>query len=210
MLQLSDMIRSFLHKGLAELFERGRTRRVRPDLLARALRRLDALDQAESLADLSIPGFNFHRLQGSPERFSIHVNGPWCITFQWEDGDAVRVDFEQYHSGKVMNEYSVERPLKRPPVHPGEILREAIVEHLGLSVTEVSRRLGVSRQQLHRILACTHPITPEMALRIGKFAGNGPGLWLRMQQTYDLWHAENRMADELSRIETIAPPSVPM
>ena len=56
---------------------------------------------------------------------------------------------------------------------------------LGLSVSEVAHRIGVSRQQLHRILACTHPITTDMALRIGKFAGNGPGLWLRMQQSYD-------------------------
>jgi plasmid maintenance system antidote protein VapI len=43
-----------------------------------------------------------------------------------------------------------------------------------------------------------------MALRIGKFAGNGPGLWLRMQQVYDLWHAEQRMKGELSRIEKAA------
>ena len=43
-----------------------------------------------------------------------------------------------------------------------------------------------------------------MALRIGKFAGNGPGLWLRMQQAYDLWYAENRMKDELPKIETVA------
>jgi plasmid maintenance system antidote protein VapI len=41
-----------------------------------------------------------------------------------------------------------------------------------------------------------------MALRIGKFAGNGPVLWLRMQQAYDLWHAENRMADDLAKIES--------
>ena len=106
--------------------------------------------------------------------------------------------------GKVMEEYFVKRPLKRPPVHPGEILREDILKSLGLSVSEAARQLGVSRQQLHRILACTHPITTEMALRIGKFAGNGPVLWLRMQQAYDLWHAENRMADELSKIKTIS------
>jgi len=103
-----------------------------------------------------------------------------------------------------MGEYIVKRPLKRPPVHPGEILREDVLKNLGLSVSEAARRLGVSRQQLHRILASTHPITIEMALRIGKFAGNGPGLWLRMQQAYDLWYAENRMTDELSKIETIA------
>jgi plasmid maintenance system antidote protein VapI len=42
-----------------------------------------------------------------------------------------------------------------------------------------------------------------MALRIGKFAGNGPGLWLRMQQAYDLWYAEHKMADALSKIKSI-------
>lgn len=103
-----------------------------------------------------------------------------------------------------MEEYTVKRPLKRPPIHPGEILREDVIKSLGLSVSEVARRLGVSRQQLHRVLACTHPITAEMALRIGKFAGNGPGLWLRMQQAYDLWYLESRLADELSKIETVA------
>ena len=46
---------------------------------------------------------------------------------------------------------------------------------LGLSVSEMARRLGVSRQQLHRVLACTHPVTVEMALRIGRLVGNGPG-----------------------------------
>jgi len=103
-----------------------------------------------------------------------------------------------------MGEYSVKRPLKRPPMHPGEILREDVLKNLGLSVSEAARRLGISRQQLHRILACTHPITTEMALRIGKFAGNGPVLWLRMQQAYDLWYAEHQMTDQLSKIESVA------
>jgi antitoxin HigA-1 len=101
-----------------------------------------------------------------------------------------------------MGEYLAKRPIKRQPIHPGEILRKDVLQSLGLSVSEAARRLGVSRQQLHRILACTNPITTEMALRIGKFAGNGPGLWLRMQQAYDLWNVENKMADELSKIET--------
>ncbi len=100
-----------------------------------------------------------------------------------------------------MREYTVKRPLKRAPFHPGEIMREDVLPALGLSVSEAARRLGVSRQQLHRVLACTHPITTEMALRIGKLAGNGPGLWLRMQQAYDLWHVEQRLKDELARIE---------
>ena len=91
------MIKYFKHKGLAELFERGRTRRVRDDLQSRCLRRLEVLDQAELLTDLNVPGFNFHGLHGIQKRYSIHVNGPWCITFEWEDGEALRVDFEQYH-----------------------------------------------------------------------------------------------------------------
>ena len=100
-----------------------------------------------------------------------------------------------------MGEYTVKRPLKRPPVHPGEILREDVLPSLGLTVSEAARRLGVSRQQLHRIPACTHPVTTEMALKIGKLAGNGPGLWLRLQQAYDLWYTEQRLKDELARIE---------
>ena len=91
------MIRSFKHRGLKELFETGRSRRVRADLQRRAIRRLDTLDSASELVALNIPGFDFHRLRGKPTRYSVHVNGPFCLTFEWEDGDAVRVDLEQYH-----------------------------------------------------------------------------------------------------------------
>ena len=44
-----------------------------------------------------MPGWGVHRLRGKPARFAISVNGPWRITFEWEDGDAFRVDLEQYH-----------------------------------------------------------------------------------------------------------------
>jgi len=91
------MIRSFKHRGLKELFETGRSRRVRTDLQRRAIRRLDTLDSASELAALNIPGFDFHRLRGKPARYSIHINGPFCVTFEWEDGDAIQVDLEQYH-----------------------------------------------------------------------------------------------------------------
>lgn len=103
-----------------------------------------------------------------------------------------------------MTEQFVRQPEQRPPTHPGEILREDVRPSLDLSVSEAARRLGISRQQLQRVLSCARPVTAELALRIGKFAGNGPGLWLRMQQAYDLWHAERRMRDELEKIETAA------
>ena len=91
------MIKSFRHKGLKELFESGASRKVRVDLGARTLRRLDALDSAEDLQELNLPGFDFHPLRGTPKRYSLHVNGPWCITFEWDEGAALRVDLEQYH-----------------------------------------------------------------------------------------------------------------
>ena len=91
------MIKSFQHAGLRELFEAGRSHRVRQDLQRRALVRLKVLDEAALPSDVNVPGFNFHRLQGRPVRYSVHVNGPWCLTFEWQDGDAVRVNLEQYH-----------------------------------------------------------------------------------------------------------------
>lgn len=96
---------------------------------------------------------------------------------------------------------------KRVPTHPGEVLKHDVLPDLGLSISECARRLGVSRQTLHRIMAGTHPVTPEMAVRLGTFCGNGPNLWLAMQQAHDLWHAEKRLAKELKRIRTPRAPA---
>ena len=100
----------------------------------------------------------------------------------------------------MAREYPVRRPVQSPPIHPGEILREDVLPVLRLSVTEAAKQLGIARQTLHRILAGQAGVTPEMAVRLGKFCGNGPGLWLRLQQTHDLWHAEKRLADAVDRI----------
>lgn len=99
-------------------------------------------------------------------------------------------------------EYPVSESPKVSPTHPGEILREDVLPALGLSVAEAARALRVSRQTLHRILAGTMAVSPEMAVRLGKFCGNGSGLWLRLQATYDLWHAERRMRNVIKRIPT--------
>ena len=92
-----SVIVSFLHKGLKELFETGRSAKVAAELRKRCERRLDALDAASKLEDLNLPGFNLHEMHTKPVRHSIHVNGPWCITFQWEKGNAKKVDLDQYH-----------------------------------------------------------------------------------------------------------------
>ena len=102
----------------------------------------------------------------------------------------------------MTREYMMNARLRRKPTHPGELLREDVLPALRISVSEAARKLRVSRQTVHRILAGNAGVTPDMAVRLGKFCGNGPGLWLRMQQAYDLWHAEQRLANELAKIPT--------
>lgn len=97
--------------------------------------------------------------------------------------------------------YVVKGKPKMEPAHPGAILRDDILPALALSVSEAARRLGVTRQHLHRILAETHPVTPEMALRLGKLIGNSAEFWLNLQQAVDLRLAEQRLADEIAAIE---------
>jgi addiction module HigA family antidote len=93
------------------------------------------------------------------------------------------------------------RAARQEPTHPGEILREDVLPALDMSVTEAAAVLMVSRQALHRVLAGKAAVSPEMALRLGKFCGNGPGLWLRMQEAFDLWHARKAIANDLARIK---------
>ena len=92
------MIRNWQHKGLKELFETGRTSKIQSKFHDRILRRLDALNIAAKPEALSVPGFDFHALKGfRPTRYTVHVNGPWCITFEFDGADVAKVDFEQYH-----------------------------------------------------------------------------------------------------------------
>jgi addiction module HigA family antidote len=96
-------------------------------------------------------------------------------------------------------------PLLRglPPVHPGELLREDVLPALGRPKAEIARLLGVSRQTLYDILTEKQPITPAMALRIGKLCGNGPDLWINMQRAFDLDVAEKELAGEIEKIPTL-------
>jgi proteic killer suppression protein len=92
------MIRSFRSKALAALFETGKSSKIDGKMHKRILTRLDRLDVAEKPEDMNLPGFDFHALHGfDPKRYTVHVNGPWCITFEFDGTDAARVDFEQYH-----------------------------------------------------------------------------------------------------------------
>ena len=92
------MLRTFKSRQLAELWRKGSASKIDTRLHARILIRLDALDSARVAEDMNQPGFDFHALRGpKPRRYTVHVNGPFCITFEFEDGDAFNIDFEQYH-----------------------------------------------------------------------------------------------------------------
>jgi len=92
--------------------------------------------------------------------------------------------------------------MDRIPTHPGAVLREDVLPALEMTVVKVAKSLGVSRQTLHKILAEKAPISPEMAVRLGKFCGNGPDVWLAMQANYDLALAKIELAEEVKRIPT--------
>lgn len=81
-------------------------------------------------------------------------------------------------------------PMKNPS-NPGRLIK-ADLDELGLSVSEAAEGLGVTRQQLYRVINGRSGITPEMALRLEKAIGGDAGLWLRMQANYDLAKARQQ------------------
>ena len=90
------------------------------------------------------------------------------------------------------------------PTHPGEFLREDILPEIGIPKKEIARRLGISRAMLYAILAEKAPISPAVALRLGKLLNTSAESWLNMQRDYDLRMLSEAMAAELAEIEPIA------
>ena len=90
---------------------------------------------------------------------------------------------------------------KRPPTPPGKLLAEDVLPATGRTKSEIANLLGISRQTLYDILNCRQPVTPQMAVRMGKLFGNGARLWLNMQTAHDLWLAEQTV--DTSKIPTL-------
>jgi len=93
---------------------------------------------------------------------------------------------------------------ERAPTHPGALLREDILPAMGLSIAELARRLHLSRQSLHRILAEDQPVTAATALKLARLLNTTPDLWLNLQRARDLWEQRRELADELASIEPVA------
>lgn len=92
------MIKSFRHKGLKRFYSTGRTSGIQAEHARKLRMQLAALDTATSIDDMDIPGFKLHPLKGKAAgRWSIWVNGNWRITFEFRDGNAYILDYEDYH-----------------------------------------------------------------------------------------------------------------
>lgn len=87
-----------------------------------------------------------------------------------------------------------------PAIHPGEILREEYLAPLGMSAGALAKRLRVPRTRIERIVAGTHPITTNTALRLSRFFDTTPQYWMGMQVTYDLAKEAPVLAAELEQI----------
>jgi len=84
------------------------------------------------------------------------------------------------------------RNKQRAPSHPGALLRDVVLPELKITQGAFADQLGVSRRTVSELLHERRPVTPDMAIRLGKLLGNGAGLWLQMQQAVDVWMLEQR------------------
>jgi antitoxin HigA-1 len=83
------------------------------------------------------------------------------------------------------------RSARRRPTHPGELLREDVLPALGITQTELARRLGVSRLSVSELVNEKRGLSPDMAIRLGRLTQTTPESWLRMQEALDLWILES-------------------
>lgn len=81
------------------------------------------------------------------------------------------------------------RRMKRPPTHPGEMLRLEFLEPMGLSQAEAARRMRISTNRLNELVRGKRGVTAETAIKLAELLGTSPELWLSLQTTWDLWHA---------------------
>jgi len=92
------MIKSFKHKGLEKFYEKGSTKRIQPNHARKLRMQLAALDTAQSIEDMDIPGYRLHQLKGERKGYwSITVNANWRLTFEFVDGNVHILNYEDYH-----------------------------------------------------------------------------------------------------------------
>ncbi len=92
------VIQSFRHKGLRRFYETGSPAGIQPKHAQRLRMLLAALETSQKIEDMGVPGFRLHPLRGQEKgRCSVWVNGNWRLTFEFRDGQAYVLDYEDYH-----------------------------------------------------------------------------------------------------------------
>lgn len=91
--------------------------------------------------------------------------------------------------------------VSREPIHPGEFLREEYMPELGLSVAELAKRLGVTRQTVNDIVREKRNLSPDMCLRLGRLFGTTAQFWMNMQAKVDIWHSLALHREDIEAIE---------
>jgi len=92
------VIKDFRHKGLKKFYLTGTRAGIQPSHAPRLARQLARLNSAESPMDMNLPGWNLHPLKGDlAEKWAVNVNGNWRLIFKFENGDALGIDYDDYH-----------------------------------------------------------------------------------------------------------------
>jgi proteic killer suppression protein len=174
------VIRTFKSQSLADLWNTGKSKIDK--LHGRILVRLDRLNVANRPDDMNLPGFKFDALKGfDPTRHTVHVNGPWCITFEFEDGDAVRVDFR----ARPLRSRPYGRACRDPGPEPLPCPSRRAVARGDPRHWEVEGRDRQASPYLPPasldILHEKKPVSAAVAVRLGKLFGDGAGVWIGMQ-----------------------------
>jgi len=94
--------------------------------------------------------------------------------------------------------------LERRPTHPGEMLREEYLPDYNLTVSELARCIGVSRQSVNELVRERRSLSTEMAVRLARLFGDSPESWINLQRNVDIWDAENSLQEDLQKIECLA------
>jgi len=95
-------------------------------------------------------------------------------------------------------------PTHREPIHPGEILLEEFLNPMELTQRDLADGIGVPYQRVNELVRGRRGVTPSTALRLGKFFGTSPDVWMNLQQRWDLYYAEVEEAAAIRKIRRVA------
>jgi antitoxin HigA-1 len=184
------MIESFKHKGLRQLFEDDNPKGVNPEHVRKIKQILATMHGAQT-----IEGLDYATFQRRPQRLLVdHRTRELADYFSVRE----RQGFGRLSCGLSLKEAST-MDMKNPP-HPGEMIGDSLGE-LGVTLSDAAKGLGITRQQLHNVIAGRSAVTPEMAVRLEKALGSTADTWLRMQMNYDL----DRIRKQAINVKRLAP-----